>query len=366
MTCAVERGGTVWCWGANDRGQLGDGTSSASATPVRALGIDSALSVTTGGTSNFDGLHYRVAFPAFACARLRDRTLRCWGTTFDWLRYGGIVAYNATPQEVSEVSDVTDVTAGSWHACAVTSGAVLCWGDDLWGQLGNDFQSSCSGQDCPEGTGNPPGPVRVAGIELAAAVAGHDSNFSCAVLPDSSVRCWGLITAAGGNSLARARPSTVPYAVASPDGLAVGWQHACAIAPLGGGIQCWGYNGHGELGDGTTTARSVPVNVLLGGAPRAVSAGASHTCAVLSDHTVRCWGDNTWGQLGDGTFTSSTSPVTVSGISDALTVSAGEGHTCAVTITAGILCWGKNATGQLGNGVTSSVGVTTPVEVNGF
>lgn len=149
--------------------------------------------------------------------------------------------------------------------------------------------------------------------------------------------------------------------------LAAGPYHACAVV-TGGGVKCWGHNGSGRLGDGTTTGSLVPVDVSgLSSGVASVAVGDNHTCAVTTSGGVKCWGDNGGGQLGNGTPSAPiTTPVNVSGLSSGVaSISAGVSHTCAVTTSGGAKCWGGNGTGQLGHGSTATYSAT-PVNVSGL
>ncbi|MCB0977911.1 MAG: hypothetical protein KDB02_10680 [Acidimicrobiales bacterium] len=140
--------------------------------------------------------------------------------------------------------------------------------------------------------------------------------------------------------------------------------HTCALRQ-DASIVCWGSNFNGELGDGTETGSTTPVQVDGLAPASAVSAGGGHTCAVLVDTTVRCWGDNREGQLGNGTTDDSATPVTVSGLTGVVAVSAGNEHTCAALASGVLKCWGANDNGQLGDD-SGSDHSTTPVTVTGL
>jgi hypothetical protein len=143
--------------------------------------------------------------------------------------------------------------------------------------------------------------------------------------------------------------------------IATGSSHSCALLS-NGTVRCWGHNRDGQLGNGTTTdfPAAAPV-VGLGGMAAAIAAGEFHTCALLRDGTVHCWGDNWYGQLGDGTTTDRTTPVAASGLRDVTAIAAGEDHTCALLRDGTARCWGYNEFGQLGNGESEYATMPSPV-----
>jgi alpha-tubulin suppressor-like RCC1 family protein len=128
-----------------------------------------------------------------------------------------------------------------------------------------------------------------------------------------------------------------------------GGGNSCALGG-DGSIDCWGYNGYGQLGDGTTTDSMTPVTVSGITDATDVAGGDIHNCALVADQTIRCWGYNGYGQLGNGTGADSATPVSVIGITNAVAISGGWRHTCAVLDDGTVRCWGYNGYGQLGDG----------------
>ncbi len=128
-------------------------------------------------------------------------------------------------------------------------------------------------------------------------------------------------------------------------------------------MKCWGNNEYGGLGDGTMTHRTTPVSVIgLGGTAVSIGANGNHTCALLSDGTMKCWGINDFGQLGRGTFGAFATPQSVIGLGGTATsIALGGGHTCAVMSDATAKCWGENTFGNLGDGTNTHR--NTPVSV---
>jgi len=340
-TCALVPVGGIDCWGENYYGQLGNGTTKNIYTkPVAVSGISTAIEAAGGGEHS--------------CALLSSEKIDCWG----YNKYGelgnGTTKNSATPVEVSGISNAIQVSAGYAHTCALLStGKIDCWGENAYEQLGDGK------------TQNSSIPVEVSGISTATSVTAGAFG-TCAVLSGGSVDCWGygefgeLGNGKTENSSVPVKVSGIANAVAVT---AVGYFYACAQLATGG-IDCWGDNEDGELGNGTTQNSSIPVAVSGIGNAANVGSGAFHACAGLATKSVNCWGENYFGELGNGTTTNSSTPVTVSGITTATGAIGGTYHSCARLIGGKIDCWGENAFGQLGNGTTTNS--TTPVEVSGL
>ena len=396
-TCALTTSGAVKCWGANFRGQLGDGTTTNSSVPVDVrdlasgvVGISAGYHHTCALTdsaavkcwgANFDGQLGNgtitdssvprgvknlglgaAAISAgynYTCALTTPTTVKCWGANFDGQLGDGTTTNTPVPVPVDVKglgSGVAAISAGRDHTCALTgSGAVRCWGNNASGQLGNGTTTNSS----------LPVDVRGLGSSVAAISAGGD--HTCALTGSGAVKCWGANFDGQLGDGTRTR-SSVPVDVrdlgSGVVGISAGHDHTCALTDSAA-VKCWGANNLGQLGNGTTTDSSVPVNVKGEGVVAAISAGANHTCALTTSGAVKCWGANFYGQLGNGTTTHSSLPVDVRGLgSGVAAISAGGQHTCAHPHSGGVKCWGANSDGQLGNGTTTNSSV--PVDVKGL
>ena len=249
---------------------------------------------------------------------------------------------------------ITQISAGSFHTCALTSGGgVKCWGYNNTGQLGNGSQIDAQS------------PVDVAGLTSGVIAIAAGGSHTCALTTGGGVKCWGLNQNGqlgdNGPQLPRLVPGDVPGLTSGVTAIAAGLLTTCALT-TGGSAKCWGANGAGQLGDGTTVERPAPVDVVgLASGVRAIATYNGHSCAVTSGGGAKCWGQNNSGQLGIG-FPPDPSLVPVDVISpgssgllsgaSAITVSFAS--SCALASSGGVLCWGDNTAGQLGNNMFPS------------
>jgi alpha-tubulin suppressor-like RCC1 family protein len=344
-TCALVAGGGVKCWGMNDDGQLGDSTTTDRSTPVDVVGLTSGVTAIVAGDSH-------------TCALLSDGGVKCWGYN-DYGQLGnGTTTHSSTPVDVVGLaSGVTAIAAGGLHTCAIApGGGVRCWGNDYFGQLGDGTTTHSST------------PVDVVGLDQGVTVIAAGFGHTCALTSGGGAKCWGGNGAGqlgDGTTYQSNTPVDVVGLVSGVTAIAGGGGHTCALAGAGR-AKCWGGNGDGALGDGTTTQRSTPVDIVgLGSGVAALAAGYEHTCALVSGGGVKCWGKNTEGQLGNNTAQNSSTPVDVVGLgSGVAAIVAGYVHTCALTSGGGVKCWGWNPYGQLGDGTTNPS--STPVDVVGL
>ncbi|MBN2084619.1 MAG: hypothetical protein JW748_05290 [Anaerolineales bacterium] len=395
--CALLSGGGLECWGSNTKGQLGDGTTTESLSPVAVLGLAEGVKAVAAGHRH-------------TCALMETGGVKCWGENASGGLGDGTTINRSIPVDVPGLeAGVKAVAAGAGHTCALMQdGSVKCWGWNPSGQLGNGTQTNGL---LPGDVGGLSGPVR--------AVAAGDQH-TCALLEDGSAACWGAnasgqlgdgsrirssvpagvkglysaavqLTAGGAHTCVRLEGGgaacwgddqsgqlgdggyenrTVPVEVTGLAGdveyIAAGYSHTCALL-LDRRIQCWGWNAEGQLGDGTAKGRRIPGDVAgYAGGVAAIAVGWANTCALdLTGGGIRCWGLNGGGQLGDGTFDDSLSPVEVDGpASGRISVAVGGGHVCALSAAGGVKCWGRNDRGQLGSGTAADR--NTPIDVAGL
>lgn len=337
-SCAVLYDGTVRCWGSDEQGQLGDGvTSGGSTTPVQVQSLTDAVQVEVA--SGF-------ATGRFACALRSNGRVSCWGEGTSGQLGNALSASRNAPVQVQGLSDAIGLALGESHACALRrTGAVVCWGDNGFGQLGNGTTDDS----------NVPVPVSsLTGVTSLTAGRGH----TCARRVDGTVRCWGG-NANGqlGDGTTQSRTQRVTVSgLASVLSIAAGFAHSCALL-ANDTLRCWGSSQFGQLGNGSTTQQTLPAPVsTLAGAmtARLISAGASHACAIRSTGALACWGNNGNGQLGDGTTTSRALATAVPGQTGLVALATGSFHTCTLRVDGLVSCWGSNGTGQIGNGVTGA------------
>lgn len=344
-TCALTGGGGVKCWGDNQFGQLGDGTTTIRFAPVDVTGLGSGVTAIAVGFNH-------------TCALMTGGEVKCWGDNRLGQLGDGTTINRYTPISVTGLGGSVTKMAGGWlHTCVVTaSGGAKCWGYNGYGQLGDGTRTSRLT------------PVNVTGLGSGVTAIAANSLHTCAVTVGGGVKCWG-VNWHGQLGNGTTADSYVPVAVtglgSGVTAITTGNDHTCA-ASTGGGIKCWGDNRDGQLGDGTTSDKYTPVDVTgLGSGVSEIEAGYIHTCALTIGGGVKCWGSNGWGQLGDGTTTDRYAPFGVTGLaSGATAVAAGHYHTCALTTGGGVKCWGVNNSGQLGDGTT--ITSLTPVNVFGF
>jgi alpha-tubulin suppressor-like RCC1 family protein len=367
FVCALAGTGAAYCWGLNSSGQLGN--------PVTASNFLVPVAVPSEATMVASGNNH-------SCL-LRNGKAFCWGDNTNGELGNNSTTPSNVPVPVSTSGVLTgvvlaEITAGQTFTCALsTTGNAYCWGFNAYGQLGNSSfaQSLVPVAVTTSGV--------LLGKTLGQITAGN--SFTCALSTTGSAYCWGYDGSGnlGDNLTAN---SNVPVAVTTAGTpmsgkiltqIGGGYEHSCAV-DAAGAAYCWGYNNYGELGNSSTATSGVPVAVTTAGTPMSgkiltgIVSGNYFSCAVDTTGLSYCWGYNNHGQLGNGATSISAQTtavaVTVSGALSGVTLiqlTAGESHICALASTGLAYCWGQNSAGQLGNTSNSDSSTAVAVTTSG-
>jgi alpha-tubulin suppressor-like RCC1 family protein len=364
QTCGVLSSGEAYCWGLNDRGQLGAGYTvylgaTAIASPTKVIGGRVFATITSGSSH--------------ACALTLSGAAFCWGdNSFGALGDGTSYNYRDFPVGVTAAPTFTALSTGVAYTCGLASdGAAWCWGWGVHCQLGDQ---ACVSRERPA--------LVAGGLRFKQLAAG--AFHTCGLTEAGVAYCWGRNASGeiGDGSITtstldarRFVPAPVSGGLTFTELTAGGGfmenptaepAHTCALT-TDGVAYCWGANESGQLGDGTTTTRLVPTAVAGGVRFSRLTAGGQFTCGLTGAGSAYCWGRNEWGQLADLTTTTRLQPTPVQSPVDPVVftaLDAGRKHVCGMTAI-GAYCWGSNAYGQLGGGGTIDAGnyATRPAQV---
>jgi len=345
--CALLVTGRVECWGDNGAGELGNGgNEDYSNTPVLVRTVADAKSA--------------FALNSISCAILVTGRVYCWGGGGGSGGVGnGANESSHVPVAVRGITDATSLSGGLYSTCALlTTGGVDCWGENQYGQLGNGGNEAYSYV-----------PVAVSGMTDAKRLFGAGYPY-CAVLATGGLDCWGNGVGTTGDGTGGVE-SDVPVAIsgitdAKSIAFADNGSTKCALLTTGG-VDCWGSNSDGLLGNGANAAVSAAA-VRVGGLTNVVSiaSGNGTFCVLHTTGGVSCWGDGALGELGNGsTTTSSLVPVATKGLSDAVGITGGDDGFCTLLRTGGVDCWGLNFT-QRPRGPGNAQYSIVPVPVAGL
>jgi alpha-tubulin suppressor-like RCC1 family protein len=370
----------VRCWGANPKGQLGDGTTVDKSVLPDTDVLTDVQAIATGETHT--------------CALTTSGGVRCWGSD-EYSELGDdTYVTRLTPPATDVLTDVKAIAAGQTDTCAVTrAGGVRCWGANDNGALGDAEEHR-----------TPPQQDVLAGVADIATTGA----FTCALMETGGVRCWGEVAiakncvvdgprsehcdyeyggtshdlligasgiAAGGGDIGVVYSGsgavsirgnypfsqTNVFAGMAPVRIAVGASHVCGLDATGR-VTCVGLDQEGQLGRNLAYSGEPATEGVLNDAI-AIAAGNVHSCAVTVSGGVYCWGENRWGKLGDGKPMTHAVPPQNDIMTDVKAIAVGGYHACAVTTAGGLRCWGRNLEGQLGDGTTIDRNVPPPSDV---
>lgn len=336
-TCALTKSGAVSCWGSGAYGALGDGSvNDLSVSPVPSSQL------VAGITQIVLGDHH-------GCALDSGGAVSCWGDDLQGQLGDGQRNPRGTVAPSQSPAKMANLTAGALHTCALsTGGGVWCWGDNTYGQLGSMNTASSSVV-----------PVAVTGLASGVTSIAAGTSFTCAVMQDGSVKCWGD-GAFGqlGTMMGSPTPVSVPLPT-TVTAIAAGAHHVCAVTSAGT-VLCWGAAAANQLGSAAGNASSSPLAVPSLAGIKSVSAGGDETCALDGGGAVMCWGTDPVGDDAKAPAGPGVVPSLTSGIAS---IATHDGHACAVTTGGAPKCWGKNTTGELGDGTMTASWV--PIDVPG-
>jgi alpha-tubulin suppressor-like RCC1 family protein len=299
----------VWCTGANGFGQLDDGTT-----------VDRHIAVVEGGNPQFGGNIFAFTAGVTPCYVLATNVY-CWGSNQLGAVGDGTTTDRSAPVQVATGADFIAGSGADGHNCLTTSGQLWCWGSNVDDALGvgpgfgplstTPVQVTALGSDVLARINNP------VGNDLD--TVGVGVHHTCAVKTDHTLWCWGLNDhgqLGDGTTTSQAIPVQVAALGTAVNGVAVSPNGSFTCAATMTGAFCWGRNDRGQLGDGTTVERHLPVPVAVSKSPRELSVGRDHACLYpngpqVMPEQIWCWGANDHGQIGDGTTVERDVPVPI-------------------------------------------------------
>lgn len=311
-----------------------------------------------------------VSGVSHSCALTPNGDVYCWGFNLLGQLGDGSTELRDRPVKVKNLEEpIKSLTAGHFHTCGLSeSGNAYCWGADEFDQIGVDADEC--GDEIPTRCAKTAVQITALGGGIVSLNAGV--FHTCAAPASGGVRCWGSngfgqLGTGSSDRQDRSTPVTVPGIDTQVTALVGGDWHSCALTAAGS-VSCWGRNRSGELGDGGA-CESVCGPAVVVGLESGVTdlvAGSTHTCALLEEGSVRCWGSNTFGSLGNGTTEDSSVPVEVAGLPagvTSLSASAVGKATCALFADGPPMCWGMNSRGLLGDGTQADQPSPVPISI---
>lgn len=355
-TCALLEDATVKCWGNNAYGQTGDAASTVGNryAPVEVSGLTNVLSIAAGSRHT--------------CAITADSKVRCWGNNVAGQLGNGSSGETSPVVDVQGLVGAVDVDCGTHHTCALlTSGDVKCWGHDEAGALGE------SSNPAPYKAV----PVHVENLVIKASAIATGGEHSCALLQDSSLKCWGAdFWDQLGDGDGQQNPRFTAVTVDGVSGVrfvAAGYNNTCA-SHLDGTVACWGYGGWGQLGAAVAMSDRGFVPVMISELTQvdSIAVGDLHVCVLTDNRSVWCWGSDQFGEIGDGPGDGASKLIPVAilgpdaGSTPIVELQTGGWHNCVRTSDGETLCWGRNEFGHVGAGDQTGAPQHRPTRVEGL
>ena len=354
-TLALQPDGTLWAWGSNLYGQLGDGTTTQQVRPVGVLPVHDWAVISAGR--------------AHTLAVRKDGTLWAWGENTHGQVGDGTTTNRPSPVQIGTNTTWKTVSAGGSHSMAIrTDGTLWAWGSNSSGQLGIggnvDLLQPTASLFVGEWLSVSAGESSSSGMFYGS--LGFATGTVAVTWGDNSSGQLGIGTTTNASTFIYHLPSgavdTNPDHNIGFSSIAMGGSHTLAI-DTDGGLWSWGYNGTGAVGDGTTANALLPKRIGTATDWKQVEAGSYHSVAIKNDGSVWTWGYNGFGELGDGTTTQRLTPtqVPLSPGYGMKAVSAGLFSTAAIGTDGALYTWGNNSAGQLGDGTTTNRSVPTRI-----
>jgi alpha-tubulin suppressor-like RCC1 family protein len=342
-TCALDVTGALDCWGWNNYGQLGDGTTQDSSKPVLVQGLPAKAIAYSAGSYH-------------TCAILADSTTWCWGNNSGGQLGDGTTTNHLLPVRVQGIAGTpVAISCGSGHTCIINSeGALECWGDNVYGALGDGTKTNRST------------PLTVPGWSSGTLGVSAGNAYTCAINSSGALYCFGsnyLGDLGDGTQTYVSAPVAVVGLSSNVSSVSAGTSHTCAV--VGGVVECWGDNWWEDLGNGPGLQQTTPKAVANVGVSTSVGAGYAHSCALALNGSIQCWGFGNSGAVGDGLAEYNSLPAQVIGLTEPqVQLAVGLSHTCSASKLGTVRCWGYNQQGQIGDGTTKDA--LTPVAPVGF